>query len=261
MNRKLQVNEVAKVTGVSVRTLHHYDAIGLLVPRARSASGYRLYDDDDLLRLQQILVGRELGLPLEEIRRSLDDPGFDRRRALVAQRRQLEERSQQTARMIGAIDAALALLGAKDDEKEETMTTKLESMFDGFDAKAYEAEAEARWGNTRAYEESNARAKRYTEDDWKQIRAEQAAIYADAARLMEGGAPPSSEEAMDVAERHRLSIDRWFYPCAPEIHRGLADMWESDPRYSANIDKVAVGLTAFLAEAVRASARRAGARA
>lgn len=257
MTRRIQVNEVAKLTGVSVRTLHHYDAIGLLVPQARTPSGYRLYDDDDLLRLQQILVGRELGLALEEIRRSLDDPSFDRRSSLVAQRGQLEARSRQTARMIGAIDAALALLDEKEGkEKEETMTTKLEAMFDGFDPKAHEAEAEARWGNTASFKESAARAKRYTPEDWKEIRAEQAAIYADAARLMEAKALPSSEGAMDVAERHRLSIDRWFYPCAPAMHGGLADLWENDPRYSANIDKVAAGLTTFLAEAVRANARR-----
>jgi DNA-binding transcriptional MerR regulator len=254
---KLQVNEVAKLTGVSVRTLHHYDAIGLLVPGARTASGYRLYDEDDLLRLQQILVGRELGLPLEEIRRSLDDPSFDRRRALLSQRQELEERGRKTALMIAAIDAALALIDPKPNpKKEETMTTKLESLFDGFDPKSYEAETEARWGDTSAYKESAARAKRYTEADWKQIRSEQAAIYADAARLMESGASPSSPEGMEVAERHRLSIDRWFYPCAPRMHRGLADLWENDPRFSANIDKVAAGLTAFLAEAVRANADR-----
>ena len=81
--RTYQVKEAAELSGVSVRTLHHYDEIGLLVPARRSAAGYRLYDDDDLLRLQQILIGRELGLPLEAIRRSLDDPSFDRRGALL----------------------------------------------------------------------------------------------------------------------------------------------------------------------------------
>ena len=79
--RTYQVKEVVELAGVTVRALHHYDEIGLLVPKARTAGGYRLYDDDDLLRLQQILIGRELGLSLEEIRRSLDDPSFDRRRA------------------------------------------------------------------------------------------------------------------------------------------------------------------------------------
>jgi len=87
--RTYQVSEVARIAGVSVRALHHYDAIGLLVPSGRTEAGYRLYDDEDLLRLQQILIGRELGMPLEEIKRSLDDPNFDRRAALEKQRREI----------------------------------------------------------------------------------------------------------------------------------------------------------------------------
>ena len=98
--RTYQVKEVTSIAGISVRTLHYYDEIGLLVPSARSASGYRLYDDDDLLRLQQIIVSRELGLSLEEIRKSLDDPSFDRRQALLTQRAQLSQRAQQAAEMI-----------------------------------------------------------------------------------------------------------------------------------------------------------------
>src|SRR5690606_23922627 len=102
--------EVARLAGVSVRTLHHYDEIGLLVPSRRSDAGYRLYDEADLLRLQQILIGRELGLPLEQIRRSLDDPGFDLRDALKAQRAGLLSHVHETTRMLSAIDAALAHL-------------------------------------------------------------------------------------------------------------------------------------------------------
>src|SRR5579862_7831259 len=97
--RTYLVKDVAELTGVSVRALHHYDEIGLLVPRARTDSGYRLYDDEELLRLQQILVGRELGLTLEEIRQSLDDPRFDRQAALREQRRALEARAGRTAAM------------------------------------------------------------------------------------------------------------------------------------------------------------------
>ncbi len=103
------------MTGISVRALHHYDEIGL-PSRGDARAGYRLYDDDDLLRLQQIVIGRELGLPLEEIRRSLDDPAFDRKRALLDQKRQLQERKDQTEAMIRAVDAALAVL---DDGAQE----------------------------------------------------------------------------------------------------------------------------------------------
>ena len=90
LRRTYQVKDVAELSGLSIRALHHYDEIGLLIPSARSTAGYRLYNDDDLLRLQQIMIGRELGLALEDIRRSLDDPSFDRRRLLLTQRAELD---------------------------------------------------------------------------------------------------------------------------------------------------------------------------
>jgi DNA-binding transcriptional MerR regulator len=250
--RTYQVKEVAALTGVSVRALHHYDEIGLLVPGARTDAGYRLYDDADLLRLQQILLGRELGLTLEEIRRSLDEPSFDQREALRAQRRQLEARARQTSAMIRAVDHALAAL---DGKGEETMDGK--SLFEGFNPLAYEDEAERRWGDTKAWAESRARTARYTAEDWKRHAAEQSSIYGDASALLTAGKAPDSPQAMDVAERHRLAIDRWFYPCPPAMHVGLADLYEADARFAANIDKFGAGLTPFLAAAIRANARRA----
>src|ERR1700752_3185392 len=123
--RMYQVKEVASLSGLTIRALHHYDSIGLLMPSARSAAGYRLYDDDDLLRLQQILIGRELGLSLEEIRRSLDDPSFDRRRALLAQRAELAARSQRATAMIRAIDAALTVI-----EEREMGNVDMKKIFD-----------------------------------------------------------------------------------------------------------------------------------
>jgi len=251
MKRQLyRVSELAQLTGVSVRTLHYYDEIRLLVPRARTDAGYRLYDGDDLLRLQQIMIGREQGLALEEIRRSLDDPNFDAKRALLAQRQQLQQRAQETSRMIRAIDAALSLL---DDERQEPDMTQL---FDGFDPTRHEAEARARWGETDAYKESAQRTKRYSTDDWRQIKEEQAAIYGAAFTLLQAGTEPQAPEAMDVAERHRLAIDRWFYPCSVALHAGLADLYDADSRFAENIDRFGAGLTPFLAAAIRANARR-----
>jgi DNA-binding transcriptional MerR regulator len=250
--RTYQVKDVARIAGVSIRTLHHYDEIKLLVPKARTRAGYRLYTDDDLIRLQQILIGRELGMPLEEIRRSLDDPKFDRRKALLKQRKQLQERASTTAAMIRAIDAALAAIS----DKKKGETVDLKEIFDGFDPAKYEEEAKQRWGNTDAYKESARRTKRYSKEDWLKIKAEQGDIYKDAAAAMRAGKQASDREAMDIAERHRLSIDRWFYPCSKMMHRGLATLWETDSRFAENIDKHAEGLTAFLAAAVRANADR-----
>jgi MerR family transcriptional regulator, thiopeptide resistance regulator len=252
--RTYQVKDVAQLSGLTIRALHHYDSIGLLVPSARSAAGYRLYADDDLLRLQQILIGRELGLSLEAIRRSLDDPGFNRREALMAQRVELAARAERAADMIRAIDAALTAIEEKDMGKVD-----MKKIFDGFDPDQYADEVKQRWGETDAYKVSAQRAKSYTEADWRRFKEEQQSIYADALSALQEGVRPDEPRAMDVAERHRLVIDRWFYPCSPKMHCGLADLWEADRRYADNIDKHGAGLTEYLAAAVRANASRASA--
>lgn len=249
--RTFPVSEVARITGVTVRTLHHYDDIGLLVPSERSDAGYRRYDEDDLLRLQQILIGREQGLALEEIRRSLDDPHFDRRTALLEQKLQLRERSRRTDAMIRAVDAALALL-----DETPGGTVDMQQLFDGFDPSQYEAEAETRWGDTDAYRESAKRTKRYTQADWEAIKAEQAAIYADAFAALAAGHAADSAEVVDIAERHRQSIGRWFYPCSVTMHVGLADMYEADERFAKSIDRFGDGLSQYLVAAIRANAER-----
>lgn len=252
--RTYQVKEVARLAGVSVRALHHYDELGLLVPSARTGSGYRLYDDEDLLRLQQILIGRELGMPLEEIQRSLDDPSFDRRAALERQRKELAARADRTAAMLRAVDAALAALTDEGGKTMKEMSKEeITALFDGFDPSRYEDEARERWGNTDAYKESARRTSRYTKADWERYKAESHAIMSDAAELFRSGAAPDGAEAMAVAERHRLSIDRWFYPCGPEMHAGLADMYEADARFAESIDKYAPGLTPWWSAAIRAN--------
>ena len=251
--RAYRIGDVSRMAGVSIRTLHYYDEIGLLVPRARTDSGYRLYTDDDLLRLQQILIGRELGLPLEEIRRSLDDPSFDPHAALLEQRRQLQRRAADTAAMIAAVDAALAIVSSsRNNEREGCMDT----IFGGFDPSNYEEEARERWGSSDAYKEASRRTQRFTKEDWKRQTEEQNGIYAEAAALMRAGTGATADAAMAVAERHRLLIDRWFYPCSHAMHRGLADMYETDERFTASIDRYGTGLTTFLAAAIRANADR-----
>ena len=259
--RHYQVKEVAKLSGVSILTLHHYDAIGLLVPSLRSAAGYRLYADNDLLRLQQILIGRELGLSIKENHSSLDDPSFDRRRALLEQREALTRRAEQTSEMLRAIDSAIAVLdGASlddDGNQREGTTVDYKKLFNGFDPSKYEDEVKQRWGNTDAYKASQKRAKSYTEEDWKRCMAEQGAVYADAIAAMKAGQLPTDPAAMDIAERHRLAIDRWFYPCSTTMHCGLADMYEADDRFRAFFEGHAQGLAAFLSAAIRANGQRA----
>jgi DNA-binding transcriptional MerR regulator len=239
-----------------VRTLHHYDEIGLLVPRGRTQAGYRLYDEADLLRLQQIVIGRELGLALEEIRRSLDDPKFNQRQALLAQKQQLLKRSQETVKMIRAVEAALAVLEQAEQEEGRGDAMDMKQLFDGFDSSQYDGEAKKRWGDGDAYKESARRTKGYSEADWKRLKEEQSSVYRDAAAAKAEGKGPSDDDVAEIAERHRLVIDRWFYPCSVTMHQGLADMYESDDRFREGIDKYGEGLTGFLASAIRANAKR-----
>ena len=247
--RNLLVKDVAKLTGISVRTLHYYEEIDLIAP-GRSAAGYRLYGDADLLRLQQILIGRTLGLSLEDIRRSLDDPAFDQVECLKAQRARLVARATEINAMVASIDAALAHIA----NETETSAMDLKAIFDGFDPSVYEAEAAEEWGETDAFQQSAQRGKTYGEAQWRAIKTEQSSIFDAAADAMKAGSDPGSAASRTIAERHRRYIDRWFYPLSPVMHAALADMWEADSRFEESMDRHGQGLTRWLATAVRAAA-------
>ena len=246
------VGEVAALARVTVRTLHHYDRIGLLVPTRRAENGYRLYDYEDLERLRQILLLRELGFRLDVIAGMVDAAAYDRRRALIAQRELLRERQERTNRIIAGVDRALA---AMEEEKPMETTTMFEGLED-FDHERYEDEARERWGRTDAYTESMRRTRRYTGDDWTRIKAEAEDVMARLAALLEGGAHAASRAARELAEEHRCHIDRWFYPCSHAMHAGLADMYVADPRFTEHFEKRGAGLAAFFREAILANAAR-----
>lgn len=249
--KALQVREVARLSRVTVRTLHHYEKLGLLVPSSRSRAGYRLYNEADLLRLQQILIHRELGFPLKEIKALLDEPEFDHRAALERQRVQLEARVGELSQMIEAVDLALAAL---DDEDVD-----LKGLFEGFDPSEYDDEVEARWGDSDAYREAKNRSQGYSKDDWQVVKEEQDVLMRRMAALLHDGLAPESTRAIAVAEEHRLYIDRWFYPCSRDMHVGLAEMYVSDPRFAKTFERHAEGLAAFFAGAIRANRAREGA--
>ena len=247
MSKKLfKIGDVAKASRVTVRTLHHYDEIGLLVP-SRSSAGHRFYGPDDLVRLQQILAARALGLPLEQIRRTLDDPDLDRRALLLEQRNALEARAAEATRMVTAIDEALAAL----DKPEGSFDPQ--ALFRGFDPRAYEDEARDRWAETGTYQEAARRTRDYTESDWERYEEEQADLMRRLVVAMERGVDPASPDGRALAEEHRLLIDRWFYPCSHDQHATLAAMYELDERFAATFEAHAEGLTAFLVCAVRAN--------
>ncbi|MGW3808234.1 MerR family transcriptional regulator [Micromonospora sp. NPDC005113] len=244
------VGQVAKVAGVTVRALHHYDEIGLLSPSGRTAAGYRRYDDADLERLQLVLYYRELGFPLEEIAAIIDDPAADPAAHLRRQHELLTVRIKRLQEMVTAIEFAME---ASKLNIQLTPEERFE-VFGDFNPEEHEAEAEQRWGDTDAYRESNRRASRYTRDDWLRIKAENEDWGRRIVAVLASGAPADGPEAMDLAEEHRQIISRWFYECSYEVHTGLADMYLADERFTRHYEGIAPGLAAYLNEAIHANA-------
>ena len=242
------VGELSRLTGVTVRALHHYDEIGLVRPSQRTAAGYRLYDEPDVLRLQQVLVLRELGVPLDQIGAAID-AASDRAALLRSHRTALAEKRARLDAMLSAVDPALAVL-----ERGTQMTPEdFKAMFDGFNPADHEDEARERWGNTDAYKESARRTKQYGKPEWQAIRDESAAIYARLAQLMQQGAAASDPAVQAAVEDHRKHIDRWFYPCSRQMHRGLGEMYVADARFTASLDKKGgAGFAQFFRDAIAA---------
>jgi len=246
------VGEVARLSGVSVRTLHHYDEIGLLVPSGRSPAGYRLFSADDLRRLQQILLYRELDFGLEEIAEILADSGAGTDDHLRRQHRLLRARLERAAALLSAIEREMearkmGIALTPEEQFEIFGTDKLEELA---------AEAEQRWGETEAWRLSHRRTAAYTKQDWIVIKAEADANIQGFAEALRAGAPADGAAAMNLAEAHRQHIVRWFYDCGYDMHRGLAELYISDPRYSASYDELAHGYSQYVHDAILANADR-----
>ncbi|MFE3454071.1 MerR family transcriptional regulator [Nonomuraea sp. NPDC059194] len=248
----LSVGQVARLAGVTVRTLHHYDEIGLLSPSERSGAGYRRYGETDLQRLQQVLFYRELGFGLEEIAAILDDPGSDEMTHLRRQHELLTSRIGRLRDMVAAVEIAM-------EARSMNITLTPEERFEvfgDFRPEEYEAEAEQRWGGGKEYAESRRRVASYTKADWLRQQAEGAGIVGDLVATMKADVPADSEQVMDLAERHRGHISRWFYSCTPAIHQGLGELYVSDARFTATFEAMAPGLAAYLCAAIRANTAR-----
>jgi DNA-binding transcriptional MerR regulator len=248
----LAVGTVARLAGVTVRTLHHYDDIGLLTPSGRSRAGYRSYDDADVERLQRILFYRELGFGLDEIKDVMSDDGTEASVHLRRQHAMLRDRIGRLERMVAAVEKAL---------EARTMGINLSpedrlEVFGDFDPMEHAAEVEERWGETDAYRESMRRTRGYSKADWQRIKAEGQAAVEALVGAMRAGQPADSPEAMDGAELHRLQIDRNFYPCSYEMQLGLAQMYLADPRFSATYEKIEPGLAQYVHDAIVANAAR-----
>lgn len=229
------VHEVSELTGVSVRALHHYDAVGLLKPTAVTEAGYRLYDDAAIARLQSILLFRELEFPLKSIKAILDSPEFDARAAMLEQIKLLELRREQIDRLI--------LLAR---ETIETGEINMDfSAFDKSEFERYAAEAKQKWGGTA----------QYAEYDKKPQGEKLAAADALMAKFAEIGAlralSPDLVEAQSAVRELQSFITEHFYTCTDEVLAGLGLMYTADERFKSNIDSAGGSGTAeFLGKAI-----------
>jgi DNA-binding transcriptional MerR regulator len=246
------VGQVAAFARVTVRTLHHYDEIGLLVPSDRSAAGYRRYSGTDLARLQRILFYRELGFGLDEITKILDDPDANPLDHLRRQHGLLTERAEHLIELIGTVEKTM---------EAHAMGIRLtpDEMFEVFgdnDPTEHAVEAEQRWGDTDAYRESARRTSAYSKDDWLRIRSEADAITRAFAAAMQGGHPADSAEALASARAHRAHIAQTYYALTPEMHCGLAEMYITDDRFLRRYDDVAPGLAQYVHDAILLAAEQ-----
>lgn len=241
------IGDVARFAGITVRTLHHYDHIGLLTPSERRGNGYRGYTDADISRLQQILAYRELDLGLDEIRRLLVEPD-DAVTAFREARRRVADQVGRLQRIAESLDAAIE---AETKGTNMTPEEKLQAFGD-FDPDEHAEEARERWGGTDAYAESERRTGSYTVDDWKQVSAEADEVNQGFLQLIASGTPADSVEAAALVDTHRAHITKWFYECTPGIHAGLGAMYVADERFRTNINKAGEGLAEYQSAAIAA---------
>ena len=234
------VNEVSKLTGVSVRTLHHYDAIGLLKPTTVSEAGYRLYDDTALERLQQILLFRELEFPLKEIKSILDSPNFDRCKALEQQISLLTLKKEHLEKLI---DLACEIKTIGENKMDFT-------AFDTSQIDKYATEAKASYGHTAEYKEFEEKTKKRTNEDAQKINVQMMAIFAEFGSMCE--MPPESENVQEQVKKLQKFITENFYACSDEVLYSLGKMYVDDERFTANIDKAGgKGTASFVFEAIK----------
>ena len=249
----MTVGEVSTLLGVSVRALHHWDETGLVHPSRRSAAGYRLYCEADIMRIQQVLVYRQTGMNLADIKMVLDEPETDAMTHLRRQRELVQGQVSHLQQMLNSIDMVMEIhqSGARISvaEMAEIWGTDWDPV--------YVEEAQARWGDTEDWAESYRRKARMTRADWERAHEETVALETALAEAMRSGVKPGSPEANALARWHRKDFNRWFEVSISKqvlIARGYV----ADERYARYYDKRAPGLAAWLKDVIDASARSEG---
>ena len=235
---KLRIKEFAKYTGVSVRTLHYYDEIGLLKPAiVDRATGYRFYDEKSILRMQEILFYRELDFSLKSISEILSSPSHDPKAALKEHKKLLTLKKERLERLITAIDEAM--------KGENVM-----HVFDNTEFEKHKAEVREKWGSTDAYRQHEEKTHNYSTQKWNDLAAGMDEIMAEFAVCMKKGWASDSAEAQALVKKLQSFITENYYLCTNEILAGLGQMYVADERFKRNIDRHGDGTAAFISKSI-----------
>jgi len=235
------IGSLSKLSGVSIRALHHYDQIGLLQPSEVAESGYRYYDDAAVERLWQILFYRELDFPLAEIGEILSSPSFDRNRALTEHLNLLTQKRARLDRLIELVSNTMK--GETTMEFKPFDTSEFDAMRD-----QYAEEAKARWGNTDAYRENAKRAAKWTDADKARFQKESGEIFPAFATLV--GTNPADARVQEQVSRWQAHISENYYECSNEALACLGQMYVDDERFMKNIDKFGTGTAKLMSDAI-----------
>ena len=238
----MRISEVAKLTGITVRTLHYYDEVGLLKPSEITEAGYRLYSREDLEILQQILFFRELDFPLSQIKEIMNNPNYDKEEALKKQKELLIQQRQRIEGLIKLIEKRIE--GDNNMSFKEFDMNEIEE-----NKKKYAKEVKERWGTSKAYEESEKKTCSYNKEKWGDINQETSEIFKGFAELR--NSDPGSEEVQELVRRWQKYITDNFYTCTNEILSGLGLMYVEDERFKENLDKNGEGTAKLMAEAIK----------
>lgn len=239
---KMQIKDFAEFTGVSVRTLHYYDEIGLLKPAfIDKENSYRYYDESSLLRMQEILFYRELDFELKSIKEILSSPDYDKKKALREQKKLLSLKKERLERLISSIEKAekgeIDMKAFSNKEYEQTR-------------KKYEAEAKEKWGSTEAYKEQEKKTENYTQEKWSGVSDGLMKVFEEFSECKKKGFTPDSSEALALANKLQKYITENYYTCTGEILKGLGQMYVCDERFKSNIDSYGEGTAEFASKAI-----------
>lgn len=237
----MKISEVAKLTGITVRTLHYYDEIGLLKPSETTEAGYRLYSKEALETLQQILFFREVDFSLSEIKEIMTNPNYDKEEALKKQKELLVQQRQRIDGLINLIDKRIE--GDNNMSFKEFDINEIEE-----NKKKYAKEVKERWGNTKEYKESEKKTSSYSKEKWKIVGKNTNEIFKQFAELR--NYDPGSQEVQALVRRWQKYITDNFYTCTNEILSGLGLMYIEDERFKENLDKNGEGTAKLMAEAI-----------